>query len=646
MRCFGLHLVYGPKQRRSRFVNDVKMASPDDARKKAGQPAQLAGARIMAAFTSTLEWLGAAILAALFLVVMAAVIRRYGFGGGLIWSDELAIWLHVALIAIGAPLAVTSALSMRLDVVVRLLPASGQRIAGVLADAIAVHGALVLALGGASVVALVGGTSTVLGLPEWLRFAVFALGGGLTVVAVLARVALDRNWRDGVAVLVLGGLLYAAAQVSTGLFVETPSLIAALFAGLGLILGAPLPFALLAGVSITGAFGGLLPEPAIVQNTVSGVSKFLLLAIPFFLLAGELLTEGGLAERLIRFASSLVGHWRAGLAQTALVSSVLFSGASGSSVANAAFGAKVMAPTLVARGYPPAHAGAIVAGVSMLDNIIPPSIAFLLLATATNLSVGSLLLGGFIAGGVLALALAIGIHLSVRDVVDAAPKASAQERARSLIGALPAIGLGIVVVVGIRFGVVTVTEASALAVAYVLVTCLMLRSLNAGTVFTALRRSATEAAAVGLLIGASAPFAFLLAVDRVSDQMAGLVTILGGGPYAVMLLANLVLLVAGLFLDIGAAILLLAPLLLPVAIAAGLDPIQFGVVLVVNLMIHGLTPPLGILVYVVSGIMRVPAGAVFRAVLPLLGALLAALAVLSLGAAAWPSLAPAVRPLP
>jgi tripartite ATP-independent transporter DctM subunit len=592
----------------------------------------------LAGVVNGLELLGAALLAILFAVVLAAVIRRYVFGGGFVWSDELAIWLHAALIAVGAPLAATSALAMRLDVIVRLLPASGQRVTAILADAFAVHGSLVLALGGASVAMQVGGVSTVLGLPESLRFAVFALGGGLTLLIVLARAGLDRSWISAGLALVIGAGFYLLAQQVTGWFVEPPSLLAAAWAGLGLLLGAPLPFALLAGVSLSGAFGGLLPEPAIVQNTVSGISKFLLLAVPFFLLAGELLTEGGLAERLVRFASALVGHLRAGLAQTALVASVLFSGASGSSVANAAFGAKVMAPTLIARGYPPAQAGAIVAGVSMLDNIIPPSIAFLLLAAATNLSVGSLLVGGFVAGGVLALALAVGIHLSVRGVVDATPKASGAERARSFVGALPAIGLGVVVVVGIRFGVVTVTEASALAVAYSLVVCLALRSLNGRSVFAALRKSATEAAAVGLLIGASAPFAFLLAVDRVSDQMAALVTAFGAGPYAVILLANLVLLVAGLFLDIGAAILLLGPLLLPVAVAAGLDPIQFGVILVVNLMIHGLTPPLGILVYVVSGILRLPAGSVFRAVLPLLGSLLVALALLSLGAAAWPSL--------
>jgi tripartite ATP-independent transporter DctM subunit len=600
--------------------------------------ARLKCERGLAVLVTALEWLGAAILAMLFLVVMAAVTRRYLFGDGLVWSDELAIWLNVALVAVGAPLAATSALAMRLDVVVNLLPASGRRIAAILAEAIAVHGALVLALGGASVAALVGGTSTVLGLPESLRFAVFAVGGGLTLVVVVWRAALNLSWPAALAALLLGAGIYALAQSATGLFVATPSLVAGLAAGAGLLIGAPLPFALIAGVSLSGAFGGLLPEPAIVQNTVSGVSKFLLLAIPFFLLAGELLTAGGLAERLVRFAAALVGHFRAGLAQTALVASVLFSGASGSSVANAAFGAKVMAPALVARGYPPANAAAIVAGVSMLDNIIPPSIAFLILAAATNLSVGSLLVGGFVAGAVLTAALAIGIHLSLRGVIDSTPRASNAERARSFVGALPAIGLGIVVAVGIRFGVVTVTEASALAVAYALVACLLLRSLNGTTVLASLRKAAGEAAAVGLLIGASAPFAFLLAVDRVSEQMAGLVTALGGGPLAVMLLSNVVLLVAGLFLDIGAAILLLAPLLLPAAIAAGLDPIQFGVVLVVNLMIHGLTPPLGILVYVVSGIMRLSPAAVFRAVLPLLASLLVALFVLCLAVAAWPSL--------
>ncbi|MEN5083018.1 TRAP transporter large permease subunit [Bosea sp. TWI1241] len=599
--------------------------------------------RGLPALAAALEWAGAVVLALLFVLVMLAVTRRYLFGAGLVWSDELAVWLNVLLVAIGMPVAVTSALAMRFDVLVRILPPAARRLADTLADAVAVHATLVIALGGAAVAAHVGGVSTVLGLPEGLRFGAFAAGGALTLVVLLWRAASERSLLAMLAAGLAGTGLYLAANSGAGFAVATPSLVAALVAATGLLAGAPLPFALLSGVSLSGAFGGLLPEPAMVQTTVSGLSKFLLLAIPFFLLAGELLTAGGLAERLVRFAAALVGHWRAGLAQTTLFASVLFSGASGSSVANAAFGAKVMGPALVARGYPPAKAGAIVAGVSMLDNIIPPSIAFLILASATSLSVGALLVGGMVAGAVLTVALAIGIHLTVRETAAPAPRASRAERLAGFTGALPAIGLGVVVVVGIRFGVVTVTEASALAVAYALVTCLALRALDWRGVAAALRKASGEAAAVGLLIGASAPFAFLLAVDRVSDAMAGLVTAFGGGPYAVMLLANLVLLVAGLFLDIGAAILLLAPLLLPVAIAAGLDPVQFGVVLVVNLMIHGLTPPLGILVYVVSGIMRVPAAAVFRAVLPLLASLLAALALMCLMVAAWPALAPAVK---
>jgi TRAP-type C4-dicarboxylate transport system permease large subunit len=181
--------------------------------------------------------------------------------------------------------------------------------------------------------------------------------------------------------------------------------------------------------------------------------------------------------------------------------------------------------------------------------------------------------------------------------------------------------------------VVTTTEASALAVAYALIVCLALRSLKGQSLYSAFTQAAGEAAAIGLLIGTAAPFAFLLAIDRVADLVTAAVISFGGGPFAVMLIANVVLLIAGLVLDIGAAILLLAPLLLPAAILAGIDPVQFGVILVVNLMIHGLTPPLGILVYVSSGVSGARPSQVFREVIPLLFALLIALAVLCVASA-------------
>jgi tripartite ATP-independent transporter DctM subunit len=581
----------------------------------------------------TLQRLGALTLVVLFVLVMASVVLRYVFGSGLVWSEELAIWLNVLLVALGAPLAIFGPLAMRLEAIVRCLPWPARKFARIVADGIVVNAGLVLLFGGLDVVAAIGGTSTVLGLPEWLRYAAIAISGTLTIVMLAGRRLVADGAAQTLLAVFIGIILYLAAHHLPPAAFIAPSAAGGIIAAIGLVIGAPLPHALIVGVSLAKPFGALLPEPALVHNTVAGISKFLLLAIPFFLLAGGLLTAGGLAERLVRFASTLVGHLRGGLAQTTLVASTMFSGASGSSIANAAFGAKVMVPALVANGYPLPRATAIVAATAMLDNIIPPSIAFLILATATNLSVGSLLVGGFVAGGVLAFALGLGLYVTSRSEQPLHAKATPRERVRAFVASLPAVGLGVIVVLGIRFGFVTTTEASALAVAYALAVCLCLRSLDPRSMAEAFRQAAGEAAAIGFLIAAAAPFAFLLAVDRVSEVATTLATTLGGNPFAVLLAINIMLLAVGLVLDIGAGILLFGPLLLPVAVAAGIDPIHFGVVLVVNLMIGGLTPPVGILVYVASGVSGARVEDVFRQALPLLLALIAGLAVLSVASA-------------
>lgn len=585
----------------------------------------LAG-RGLALLDGALGLVAAALLATLLAVVLAGVALRYVLSTGVVGAEDLGIWLHVAMIAAGAPLSLRSALAMRLDVFVRFLPPRLRDAAEVLADAFSFAAALILLFGGVDIAAMLGGTSPTLGLPEWVRFGFLGAGGGLILLYLfLQRLAEGKTG----AVLASLGLGFAAYFGLPFLFIESnlpPSFYLGAVAAIGLVLAAPLAHAFLAAAYVAIAFGSTLPEPAIVSSTVSGMSKFLLLAIPFFLLAGSLLTESGVANQLVRFAASMVGHRRAGLAQTTLLTSVLFSGASGSSVANAAFGAATFQPELVKHGYPPAQAGAIIAATSVLDNIIPPSIAFLILATATNLSVGSLLVGGFFAGGLMAICLAVAIHLTVGRV-ETQPRAAAGERWRAAIAAIPAFGLGVIVVVGIRIGIVTTTEAAALAALYTLGLGVWSR-LGPGRLFSAFRQSAGEAAAIGLLIGTAGPFAFLLAVDDVAGLVSHFVTLLGGSALAVLVLSNLILFVVGLVLDIGAAILLFGPILLPAAVAAGIDPIHFGVILVVNLMIHGLTPPLGMLIFVVSGVTRVPATALFRAVVPYLLSLLVALAIL------------------
>lgn len=570
--------------------------------------------------------LAAVLLAILLLTVLTAVCLRYVFHTGLVGSEELAIWLHVALIGLAAPLGLNGPLSMRLDVAVRSLPGSGRAAAQAAGDVFSILAALTLAGGGLDVAVMLGSTSPSLGMPEWIRFGFVAAGGALVLLLLVLRRTAEGTGAAVLMSLLIGGALYLCLpllEIEAGF---PPSLVALLITGAGLLLGAPLAHVFLTAVLLVAPFGSSLPEPAILSSAVGGMSKFLLLAIPFFLLAGGLLTASGAAACLVRLAVSLVGHRRGGLAQTVLLAGVFFSGGSGSSVANAAFAATSFHPELVRGGYGPERAGAIIAATSVLDNVIPPSIAFLILAAATNLSVGSLLVGGALAGVVMAVCLAAAFHLTAEECQARLP-ASARERRQALVAAVPALGLAVIVVAGIRLGIVTTTEAAALAAAYALLLGLCNRS---GMCWPAFRQAACEASAVGLLIGSAAPLAFLLAADGAAGVIAQAVTVLGANPVWVLLLCNLVLLLAGLVLDIGAAILLLGPILLPVAVVAGIDPIHFGVILVVNLMIGGLTPPVGILVYVVSGVTRVPASSLFRSLLPYHAALLVALFLLCL----------------
>ncbi|MCV0397309.1 MAG: TRAP transporter large permease subunit [Rhizobiaceae bacterium] len=590
---------------------------------------------VLAFMEAALSSLAAAILAVLLVVVIVAIVLRYVFGTAILGSDELAIWLNIALIGTGAPLAASGALGMRLDVIAARLPARAAQAANILAEAVTMLGALVLVSGGATVIEMLGGISPALGLPEWVRFSFLCAGGALTLLAVTLRHVAERRLVMLAAALVLAIALYFWAGGSFVTTVLPPSAVAGLVAVIGLCAGAPLPHLFLASAYLAIPFGAALPEPAIVSTTVGGMSKFLLLAIPFFLLAGSLFSVSSLGRRLVGFAGAMVGHRRGGLAQTTLLTSFLFSGASGSSVANAAFAAGSLAPALVARGYAPERAGAIVAASSVLDNVIPPSIAFLILAVATNLSVGRLLVGGLFAGLVMALALAMAIHFTA-SAKDVQPRSPAAVRRRAALGAIPVFGLGLVVVAGIRFGLTTPTEAAALAALYTFSACL-LGGTGFRDLFAAFRDAAVKTASVGLLIGAAAPIAFLFAVDDIAGAIEGVMGLLGSGPIGVMGFSVVVLLIAGLVLDIGAALLLLGPVLLPLAVGAGIDPIHFGVITVVALMIGGLTPPVGILVFVVSGVMRLPAAAIFRSAMPYVAALAAVLLLFCTAALVWTS---------
>ena len=565
--------------------------------------------------------------------MFGATLLRYVFSTGFVATEDLGILLHTALVFLGLPLCASGPLAMRIDVATRRLGSRGRATADAAADAVTLAAALVLMLGAGKVTALIGGVSPTLGIPESWRFWPVEIGGVLAAAQlVLNSISRDRSWPMTFAVIVGGISLAALPHLPVLLPVGLPSLVACAAVCLALTAGAPFVHSLIVGLAVAVPFGARLPEAAIVQQTVSGMGKFLLLAIPFFLLAGMLMNAGGLAHRLVRFASTLVGHRRGGMAQATLVTNLMFSGVSGSSIADAAFGAKVLAPALIADGVKPEKAAAIVAATAVLPNIIPPSIAFLLLASATNLSVGTLFEGGLVAGLILAASMAAMLHFSADT--PRRPAADRIERLAAFVAAVPVLGLALVVFFGIRLGIATPTEAASVASVYALIAALAVPGARKATL-AAFLQAARETAAIGLLVASSAPLVFLLAVDGLPQALAGWVTALGSNPLAVMLIANLILLAVGGPLDVGPGILLFAPLLMPSVVTAGIDPVAFGVILTVNLMIGGLTPPVGVLVFVAAGITGLSASAVFRAVLPLTLVLIAAMSLMALATALW-----------
>jgi len=609
------------------------MARRDDGTAEAAGPAwAVVSAR---AVDRTLAFLCALGLAGMIGVVSAAVVARNVFSSSIGWSEQLALWLFVQGIVLGLPLALRrrAHLAAALGDPDRAGPLGAAR--RLAADAVVAYVCTALALGGVGVLQVLGGTDPVLGVPSWLRFAAVPAAGVLALgVLVLREAEEGRPALPALLAVLAGAGAYLLLDRPGGLPLlgASPALVAGGAFLAVMALGVPVAFAMLFGVFAARLAGAPLPEPAIVQMAVSGASRFLLLAVPFFLAAGVLMTAGRLTERLVGLARTLVGHLRGGLGQATVVTSLLFSGVSGSSISEAAVAARLLVPELERDGWPRPAAAALVAAAAVLPNVIPPSIALLLLAAAADLSVGDLWLAGILPGLLLGglLMLSVGVVAARRGLGVPRPPAAGREIARAALGAVPVLVLAAIVLGGIRLGVVTPTESGVLAVAYALVLGLFVHRLyGLREAWDLIGRCAVEAALIGLLIAAAAPFAVLLLQERVPQRLAELAAGLAADPATVIVLLNAALLLAGTVLDIGVGILVLTPLLLPVATAAGMDPVHFAVVACVNLMLGGLTPPVGMLVLVSASVARAPALAVFRAALPFLAALLAGLALVN-----------------
>lgn len=392
-------------------------------------------------------------------------------------------------------------------------------------------------------------------------------------------------------------------------------------------IGMPVAFAMVVSAGAALLSLGNVPLMVLPQRIVTGADSFPLMAIPLFLLAGNLMIGGGLTDKLSRFATAMVGHFRGGLAQVNVVNSMVMGGMTGSAIADAVSDCKILVPVMVKSGYSARFAAALSGATAVIAPIIPPSIPFIIYGSIAGVSIGQLFLGGAIPGILMGVYLMVAVNVIARR--RNFPRGE-RPTLRGIVHALrvsgPPLMLPVIILGGILAGVFTPTEAGAVAVVYALVlTMVFYRSLGAADIPKILLETGVQAGVIMLVIAAASPFSWLLAREQVGQAVVQLLAHIGDNKILFLLLLNVILLVLGMFLDATAILIIVVPVLVPVFAALGLDPVHMGVMVVMNLMIGMVTPPFGLVMYVVCDILKVTITDFTRELWPFLLALVAIL---------------------
>lgn len=405
------------------------------------------------------------------------------------------------------------------------------------------------------------------------------------------------------------------------------------------LLGLPIGLSMI-GASIFYLLVSGLDVGTAAEQILNGLfNSYVLLAVPLFILAAELMNSGSLTDRLLKFCLVLVGRFRGGLGHVNVVANIIFAGMSGSAIADAVGIGKVIIGMMARSGYPVAYAGAITASAAIIGPIIPPSIPMVIYALVSDTSIGFLFLGGVIPGLLLGLAFMItNTAISRRRNYPVEPPVPLREVPRITLEALPALMLPVVLLFGIYGGVMTPTEGAAAAAAYALLaSAVFYRSMTWRQLYSVLLSSARATTSVGMLIAGALVFNYVVTIENVP---LGVQKFVGGfhlAPVAYLLLVNAVLLVLGCLLEGSTILLVIVPILIPSAKALQIDPVHFGVVVVVNIMIGLLTPPFGLLLFVLANMTRQKLMVLVREAAPFIAMAIAVLAIITLvpGTVLW-----------
>ncbi|MDI2098497.1 TRAP transporter large permease [Ruicaihuangia caeni] len=398
-----------------------------------------------------------------------------------------------------------------------------------------------------------------------------------------------------------------------------------------LLLGVPVAFAILAtSLCYLLLAPGVKPFIAI-QQFSGGLESFPLLAVPLFILAGVIMSHSGIAERIVGFANTLVGHTRGGLAQVNVLNSVVMGGMSGSANADAAMDSRVLVPQMVKHGYGRDFSGAVSAASSLLAVLIPPSIVLILYGLQANVSIGDLFMGGLLPAAVMAISMSLTVFFVAKRrgyQPTALRRPTASVVFRSTGRAFWALMMPVLLLVGLRIGVFTPTELSAVAVVYTLVIGMLIyRTVRVRDLGPLLSEATKTTGMVLLIIGAASAFGYVIRAERVPQVIAEAMLSITEDKWMLLIIINVMLLVLGMLIEPASLIILATPILAPLAVEIGVDPVHFGIIVALNLAIGGITPPVGTILFTVMSITGSRLGALVRELGPFYLCLIVALAI-------------------
>ena len=582
-------------------------------------------------FDNLLETICVLLLAGAVIATLTQVFFRYVLNASLSWPEELARWAFVWLVFLGMAMVVHRKSHIAIELLARFLPPRALALRLLVINGFIAATSVMLVVHGLDLVGRSTYVSPALGWPFTYLYLAVPAGGALSFFF------LARHTIPGLAVPLAGPLACALGVAIYLLFwsfgASMPgsdaTTLSLLVISLVLVLaGVPVAFSLMFGSFAAFAPKGELMLLTISQNMTAALDSFSLLAIPFFILAAAMMNVGGITERLIELATRLVGHLRGGLGHVNVLTNTMMAGISGSSMADAAAIAKALVPEMERRGYARPFSCALTSSAGILANLIPPSLGLIIFGALASVSVGALFIASIVPGLLVAGALAIVVHIAaVRHGYGAdTQRADARQRLAAARMALPALVLPVLIVGGVRFGAFTATEAGAIAAVYALMCGFFIyRQVTGNSFILALRDALSDTVAVMVVIAAASPFAWVLVTERIPQTIAAALGDVASSPFLLLLLLNVFLLVTGLFMEMIAAMVILVPIFIPIIVAAGVDPVHFGVVVVINLVIGALTPPLGMLVFTTARVTGTGITEVFRAMAPFLAALIVVL---------------------